>query len=112
MKALSIDFKFTVLLVVVLVSWTNVYSQYKPDVTKKNKAVKFAALPMINYNRTQGLIVGAITQAYYKLNRNDTISPVSSTALLGIYTAEKTWLVGMGQQLYLNQDKWRVRAFS
>ena len=30
--------------------------------------------------------------------------------MIGIYTAEKSWLVGIGQQLYLKQDKWRMRV--
>jgi outer membrane protein assembly factor BamA len=66
-------------------------------------------MPMINYNRTQGIIVGAMTQVYYKVNKSDTISPASSTGIIGIYTAEKTWVVGINQQLFLKQDKWRMR---
>lgn len=31
--------------------------------------------------------------------------------MVGIYTAEKTWLAGIGQQLYFKQDAWRMRAF-
>jgi hypothetical protein len=76
-----------------------------------DKPLRIAAIPMINYNRTQGIIVGAIAQGYYKINKKDTVSPASSTGLMGFYTAEKTWVAGIGQQLYLNQDKWRIRAF-
>ncbi len=111
MTTSTIAFKVTVLFFVVFVSCTNVHAQFKPDSTKKEKAVNFAAIPMINYNRTQGIIVGAMTQAYYKVNKNDTLSPASSTGLVGIYTAEKTWLAGIGQQLYFKQDTWRMRAF-
>jgi hypothetical protein len=111
MKRFFVDLRLPILLAVVLVSLTNVNAQFKSDSTKKDKAVKFAAVPMINYNRTQGIIVGAMTQAYYKVNKKDTVSPASSTVLLGIYTQEKTWLVGGGEQLYLKQDTWRIRAF-
>jgi outer membrane protein assembly factor BamA len=76
-----------------------------------NKPLRIAAIPMINYNRTQGVIVGVIAQGYYKINKNDTVSPASSTGLMGFYTAQKTWVAGIGEQLYLNEDKWRIRAF-
>jgi outer membrane protein assembly factor BamA len=87
-----------------------VHAQFKKKDTTY-KPFRFAAIPMINYNRTQGFIVGAMTQGYYKLNRNDTVSPASSTGLLGIYTGAQTWMIGIGEQLYFNQDKWRIRAF-
>jgi outer membrane protein assembly factor BamA len=101
--------KRIVILFAFLHSGFTVNAQFKKDSTEKS--LRIAAMPMINYNRTQGVIVGAMTQAYYKLNKNDTVSPESSTGLMAIYTAEKTWLVGIGQQLYLNQDRWRIRTF-
>ncbi|POY36611.1 hypothetical protein C3K47_09555 [Solitalea longa] len=101
-------------LVIALLTITQLaFAQTKSDSTKtKNKKVRFAAIPIINYNRTQGIIVGAMTSAFYKVNKNDTVSPVSNTGLMGIYTAENSWIVGVGQQLYLKQDKWRVRAYA
>ena len=80
------------------------------DYSIKKKPVKFAFVPIINYNKTQGIYVGAITAAFYKVNPKDTISPFSNTALLGIYTAEKSWGVGVMQQFFLKEDIWRVRA--
>jgi outer membrane protein assembly factor BamA len=96
------------ILVMALGTSTQVFAQTKPDSAKK---VNYAAVPMINYNRTQGVILGAMGSAYYKANRNDTISPASNTGLMGIYTAKQTWVVGIGQQFYLKQDTWRIRAF-
>lgn len=83
-------------------------AQFKSDSTKR---VRFAAIPMINYNRTQGIIVGAMTSAFYKINRKDTLSPESNSAAFGMYTGEKSWAVAVGQILYLNEDKWRIKAF-
>ncbi len=82
------------------------FGQIKND---SSKTVRFAAVPIINYNRTQGIILGAFTSAFYKVNKNDTISPVSNTMLLGIYTHEKSWVLGVLQQFFLKEDKWRIR---
>ena len=100
---------FKIILLTIAISASQIaFAQFKTDSTKK---VNFAAIPIINYNRTQGVIVGAMTSAFYKVNANDTISPASSTALFGIYTAEKSWIAGAGQELFLKQDTWRIRAF-
>ena len=40
-------------------------AQSKGDSAKK-KSITFAAIPMINYNRTQGIIVGAMAQVFIK----------------------------------------------
>lgn len=96
------------LLLIVLFTIQITFAQSKSDTVKK---IKFAAVPLINYNRTQGFIAGAMTQGYYRVNKNDTISPHSSTIAMGIYTQEKTWMAGGGEILYLNEDKWRIKAF-
>ena len=50
--------------------------------TKKERSI--AAIPMINYNRTQGIVVGAMVSSFYKINKKDTISPSSNTGLFGM----------------------------
>ena len=85
----------------------DVNAQNKSDSTEKN--LRFAAIPIINYNRTQGIYLGAFGQVFYNVNKKDTISPASSSGLLGIYTAEKSWAIGFIQQLYLAEDYWRIR---
>jgi hypothetical protein len=99
-----------ILLVALLFPSIGVYAQLKADSTEK--PVRFAAIPMINYNRTQGIIVGAVVSAFYNVNKKDTLSPPSNTALMGIYTAEQSWIAGVGQLLYLKQDKWRIKSFA
>lgn len=71
---------------------------------------RLAAIPIINYNRTQGLYAGGMVSGFYRANKKDTISPHSSTMVLGIYTQEKSWMAGAIQQLYLKEDKWRIKA--
>lgn len=76
------------------------------DTTKK---VTFAAIPIINYNSTFGLMGGAMGAMYYKLNKKDTISPSSSTMLMGMYSTSKTYFALAMQQMYFNEDKWRAK---
>lgn len=72
------------------------------------KRVQFAAVPVVNYSTTMGFTLGAMTQAYYKVNSNDTISPNSSTGVFGMYTTNQTYFFAAFQRLYLNEDRWRV----
>jgi outer membrane protein assembly factor BamA len=79
----------------------------KPD---SSKAVTFATIPLINYNRTIGFAGGAMVSVFYKMNKKDTISPTSSTGMVGMYSTNKTYFLVMFQQMYLKQDKWRIKA--
>jgi len=81
------------------------FAQLKADSTKK---VNWAAVPILTYSNTTGLGFGALTQAFYKVNPKDTISPTSSTGMTGLYTTNKTFFYAAFQRLYLNQDKWRL----
>lgn len=81
----------------------------KEDTNKADslKKVKIAAIPIINYNPSQGLVFGAMGQGFYKLNAKDTISPSSSSGIFGMYTTNKTYFISLFQRLYFNEDKWR-----
>jgi len=80
-------------------------AQFKQDSTKK---VNYAAIPVVNYSKTLGFSLGVMTQAYYNLNPNDSISPSSSTGLFGMYTTNHTYFAAGFQRLYINEDRWRV----
>jgi len=72
--------------------------------------LKIAAIPIINYNRTQGICLGAMFAGYYKVNPKDTISPSSKTGVFGMYTSEGSYMLFGFQQFYLAEDKWRISA--
>jgi outer membrane protein assembly factor BamA len=76
----------------------------------KKQKTGFAAIPMVNYNRTQGIVGGALVTGFYKINKKDTISPSSSTGVIGIYTQKKSYAALTYSQLYFAQDRWRVLA--
>jgi len=84
-------------------------AQVEHDTLKK---VSFAAIPIVDYDKTFGLSGGAMVQAFYKFNPNDTISPSSSTGIFGIYSTNNTFFTAVFQRMYLNEDKWRVMIAS
>lgn len=79
-------------------------SQEKPE-----KNVKFAGIPLLGYNLTTDFSLGAMLNTYYKINLEDTISPSSSTSLIGVYTTNNSYFAAIIQNLYLNEDTWRLK---
>lgn len=54
-------------------------------------------------------MAGVIGQAYYKASSKDSISPSSSTMIMGMYSTSKTFMAFALQQLYLKEDRWRIK---
>jgi len=100
--------KFTFLLGILIFSLGFVQGQDTTSLRKQK--VGIAAIPMINYNRTQGIVVGALVSYFYKMNKKDTISPSSSTGITGIYTEEKSYALFGYSQLFFKEDRWRILA--
>ncbi len=92
---------------IILVLFCSVWIHAQQDSTKK---VKYAALPLLNYSSSIKLTLGVMTRAFYKINANDTISPTSSSAAIGLYSTNHSYFVGFFQRVYLNEDRWRLRA--
>src|SRR5436190_5550832 len=100
--------KFTKLFFLLLFAFGVVNGQ-DSTVRKKQKS-SIAVMPMINYNRTQDVIVGALVYKYYKINKKDTISPSSYTGFFGMYTGKKSYVAMGFSRFYFNRDLWRVTA--
>lgn len=78
----------------------------KPDTS--NKALKLAAFPYVNYDRTQELMYGAVGMGMFRFNREDTLSPKSMAGIMAIGTTTQTWgVLGFGS-LHWKQDQWRA----
>jgi outer membrane protein assembly factor BamA len=101
--------KFAKLLFLLLAAFVFVHGQ-DSTASKKKKISGIAAIPMLNYNRTQGVIIGAIVSNYFKINKKDSISPSSNVGVAGIYTAQNSYALFLYSQLFLEEDRWRVRA--
>jgi outer membrane protein assembly factor BamA len=69
---------------------------------------KFLPIPLVSYNRSYGITVGALVNAFTQLNPGDSISPPSRTSIGLGYTQNKSWFLFATQKLYLQQDLWRV----
>jgi outer membrane protein assembly factor BamA len=102
--------KSALLLFFELFAFASVNAQISSAVTSKKKEPSIAAIPLINYNRTQGVILGAILSKYFKMNKKDTISPSSNVGITGIYTAQKSYALFAYSKLYLDKDRWRITA--
>src|SRR6185295_4063172 len=102
--------KFTSVLFLLFCVVGFVNGQRSSAVTKKKKNNSIAAIPLINYNRTQGIVLGALVSKYYKLSKKDTISPSSNTGIFGVYTAQKSYVVFGFSRWYFARDRWRVSA--
>jgi len=86
----------------------SLFAQQETDEKKEEKKVKFAVIPLPTYSEPFGFGLGLMTNAYYRLNGADTISPKSSTSLFGYFTENKTWIGMVRQNLYWGKDKNRV----
>src|SRR4249919_580022 len=100
--------RFTKLLFFMLLVFGYAHGQDSTESRKQKNGI--AAIPMINYNRTQGIILGAIVSNYFKMNRKDTISPSSNLGIAGIYTEQKSYALFLYSQLFLDEDRWRIRV--
>lgn len=74
------------------------------------KTVNWAAIPIINYDPSFEFMFGAMTSAFYRLDKNDTISPPSVTGIFVMATTNGSWFGALFQKLYLQQDNWRITA--
>ena len=97
--------KSILLLLVFLISLSS-FGQKKD---KEEKNFKFAGIPLLGYNRTIGFSLGALLNSYYKVNQQDTISPSSSTSLIGVYTTNNSYFGAFIQQFFLKEDIWRIK---
>lgn len=74
------------------------------------KTFNWAAIPIVNYDPSFEFMLGFMTSAFYRINKNDTISPPSMTGVFSMYTSNKSWFGLAFQQLYINNDNWRITA--
>lgn len=100
--------KCAFLLVILWISFSS-FAQQKERKDKENRNFRFAGIPMVSYNRTIEFIGGVLLTGYYKVNLSDTISPSSSTSLIGAYSTNNTYFGAFVQQFYLKEDTWRIK---
>jgi hypothetical protein len=98
--------KYLTWICILLISF-EIQAQSDQDSTRK---INLAAIPVINYSNTIGASFGILASTFYKINDKDTLSPSSSTGVFGMYSTNNTYFLAGFQQLYLNEDSWRITA--
>ena len=76
---------------------------------KTAKKVKKIIIPTLTYNNSFKAIIGFMASGFYKLNANDTISPESSSTLIGAYSTNDTWYGVQANKFYIKEDKFRSK---
>ena len=75
----------------------------------KKKNINYAVIPLLSFNLSKGFGLGVVSSAFYNVNKKDTISPASATALIVSYSTNGSWYALIGQNLYLDNDNWRLQ---
>ena len=72
------------------------------------KSSTFMAVPMISNNPAMKWGFGGMAMYMFRLNQSDDVSPPSLVGLGGLYSTNKSYIVGLGSQLFFAEDKYRV----
>lgn len=76
---------------------------------KEDKNFKTVMIPTISYNNSFKTSFGVMASGFYKLNKKDTISPLSSSMLIGTYSTNKTWFGVQVNKFYFKEDLYRTK---
>lgn len=85
-------------------------SENVSDSIKEVKNVKFNPFPYFSHNKVLGYYYGGGGMLTYRLQKQDTISPRSTSGAFYVRTTNETWFSVLFTQMYFNEDKWRVIA--
>jgi len=108
--------KITLIMILLFVTSASVLFAEEPGSSAKSGGgnVKWAVVPGPFYNPNLGWGIQILPLASYPLNVSDKISPPSVTAGFFLFAKpdwdlpEWTFIGGLGQKFYWNQDDWRV----
>ncbi len=87
----------------------NANAQEKEKDSLFNKESKtFMVLPLVTNSPAMKTGFGAMPMYFFKLKKEDTISPPSMAMLYGIYTTNKSYVIVPAVRLFWNEDKNRA----
>jgi len=78
----------------------------KTSVTVKDRNIVVVPIPMSNPTLGTGLIVGG-AYFYEQSEEQKKVQPASYTGAAGVYTSNKSYAAGIGQQNYWDSNNWR-----
>lgn len=67
-------------------------------------------MPLINNNPAMKTGFGGIGMYLFPISRADTISPPSTLLLVGLYSINKSYVLGLPAALFFGEDKYRITA--
>jgi outer membrane protein assembly factor BamA len=70
----------------------------------------WAAIPVINYDRSLDIIFGAIAMRFFRLDSIESQSPPSAVGAGGFYTTNDTWAWLLFSRLSFKEDRYRCGA--
>ncbi len=71
------------------------------------KNINFTVLPGPVYGPTEKLGFMVVPMIVYNLNKQDSLSPPSSSAVMFYFDFYGSWTTALKQSFYWNQNKWR-----
>ena len=77
-------------------------------IKKVSKNVNFAIIPGPVFGTSEKLGFAVLPMVIYNLKKSDTVSPPSSTGVIVYFDFYGSWVVGVKQSLYWNENKWRA----
>jgi len=95
-----------ILIALLVICTVSCFGQFEIDTSKK---VNVAAIPIINYDPAMGASFGAMSQLFHTVQKNDTISPTSSTGVFGMYSTNRSYGGIAFTRFYFNEDNWRIK---
>ena len=95
-----------ILIALLVICTVSCFGQFEIDTSKK---VNVAAIPIINYDPAMGASFGAMSQLFHTIQKNDTISPTSSTGVFGMYSTNRSFGGIVFTRFYFNEDNWRIK---
>ena len=87
----------------------NAQNTQKDSSNVKSNKLKKVIIPMVTYSNSFGATFGFMAAGYYKTNKKDAISPISSSSLIGTYSTNKSWFAVQPNKFYFKDDKFRSK---
>ena len=94
-------------LIVMLLFFNQVFSQQEQeiDTTFSKDSKTFLVVPLISNSPVMETGFGGLAMYFFKVNKEDTISPPSLMSVYGIYTTNKSHIIAPFGRFFWNEDK-------
>jgi len=100
-----------ILLYILIVSNLSAQETNSEDAkTLEEKKITTLIIPTVSYNNSFKASLGVMAAAFYKVSKQDTISPLSSSTIIGSYSGNDTWFAIGANKFYFKEDLFRSKV--